>query len=357
MRKLGGTITLLPFTYAAMLIASLSLMAIPYLSGNSSKDLILELAATHISIPGNFMWILGSIIAGITACYSIRLIALTFIGEANAAKPSYTHIHEQSLGLIIPMVTLSILSIYFGYVAKEPLAGMGSDSVINYYTYRSNALYMPSNNAVNLFTLNSVTEAEFGLDFLVKNLPVICTIIGTLTGILLFIFTPSALLSLVHPSTAHFNTHKTIEWRDIRNTNYQMYNALSSKWFIDSLYARIISWPVYELGFLCSNAVDRVVLEMLGAQGLSLIAFKLDHTLTGPNIETTLNKLPGTSTVRGIVQKADIYDNLPTFTNNVPEYALYVGIIAIVLTLCIIGNIFAMSMLLILLYALFITLV
>lgn len=55
MRRLGGVISLLPFTYAAMLIASLSLMALPYLSGNTSKDLILELAAVHITIPGTFM--------------------------------------------------------------------------------------------------------------------------------------------------------------------------------------------------------------------------------------------------------------------------------------------------------------
>jgi len=54
-RRLGGTLTMLPFTYSAMLIASLSLMAIPYLSGNASKDLILELAATNITIPGTFL--------------------------------------------------------------------------------------------------------------------------------------------------------------------------------------------------------------------------------------------------------------------------------------------------------------
>ncbi|RYE13634.1 MAG: hypothetical protein EOP34_08400 [Rickettsiales bacterium] len=132
---------------------------------------------------------LGSVIAGITACYSIRLLALTFFGEPSAAKSSYSHIHEQPLGLIIPMVTLSFVSIFFGYVAKEPLAGMGSDSIVNYFTYRSDALLHMSDNAVavELFTLNSVVEAEFGLGLLVKNLPVICTFIGTFAGILLFI--------------------------------------------------------------------------------------------------------------------------------------------------------------------------
>lgn len=147
---------------------------------------------------------LGSIIAGITACYSIRLLALTFFGEPSAAKSSYSHIHEQPLGLIIPMVTLSFVSIFFGYIAKEPLAGMGSDSIINYFTYRSSiyqggdalsqytdtfmsSLRPVQTGGIELFTLNSVVEAEFGLGLLVKNLPVICTFVGTFTGILLFI--------------------------------------------------------------------------------------------------------------------------------------------------------------------------
>ena len=179
MRRLGGVISLLPFTYAAMLIASLSLMALPYLSGNTSKDLILELAAVHITIPGTFMWMLGSIIAGITACYSVRLLALTFFGEPSASKVSYTSIHEQPLGLIIPMVTLSIVSIFFGYFAKEPLAGIGTDSVVSFF---------PNININNdIMNLSSLVEAEFGLSIISKNFPVLCTLIGTLLWIILFI--------------------------------------------------------------------------------------------------------------------------------------------------------------------------
>ena len=43
MRKMGGLIKLIPFTYTMILIGSLSLMAFPYLTGFYSKDLILEL--------------------------------------------------------------------------------------------------------------------------------------------------------------------------------------------------------------------------------------------------------------------------------------------------------------------------
>lgn len=43
MRKLGGLHAFLPFTYLAILIGSLSLMAFPFFTGFYSKDLILEL--------------------------------------------------------------------------------------------------------------------------------------------------------------------------------------------------------------------------------------------------------------------------------------------------------------------------
>ena len=49
-RKLGGLIKILPLTYTLMFIGSMSLIGLPYMSGNYSKEKILELAYTKNSI-------------------------------------------------------------------------------------------------------------------------------------------------------------------------------------------------------------------------------------------------------------------------------------------------------------------
>lgn len=51
-RKYGGLIKILPFSYSIILIGSLSLMAIPFLTGYYSKDLIIESTYGQFFISG-----------------------------------------------------------------------------------------------------------------------------------------------------------------------------------------------------------------------------------------------------------------------------------------------------------------
>ena len=115
-RKLGGLINFLPLTYSIMVIGSLSLLATPFLTGFYSKDLIIELAYAKYSFSGTFSYYLLSITAGLTAFYSFRLIMLTFLTTPNGSKIKYLNVHESSLIVIISLLTLSIFSIFFGYL-------------------------------------------------------------------------------------------------------------------------------------------------------------------------------------------------------------------------------------------------
>lgn len=56
LRRFGGLLQTLPLTYVMFLIGSLALMGFPFLTGFYSKDLILEIAASTITLPGTFAY-------------------------------------------------------------------------------------------------------------------------------------------------------------------------------------------------------------------------------------------------------------------------------------------------------------
>lgn len=149
-RKMGGLIRFLPFTYSVMLVGTLSLLATPFLTGFYSKDLIIELSFGHYSFSGLYAFILGSITAGITAFYSFRLISLVFLSTPNGHKQSYLNSHESNIAVIIPLITLALFSIFFGYICSDMFVGQGSD-------FFGNSLYIHPNNII-------LVEAEYSLN-------------------------------------------------------------------------------------------------------------------------------------------------------------------------------------------------
>jgi NADH-ubiquinone oxidoreductase chain 5 len=56
MRKMGGMVKLLPLTYTAILVGSLSLTGFPFLTGFYSKEVVLEIALTKFSFNSFFIY-------------------------------------------------------------------------------------------------------------------------------------------------------------------------------------------------------------------------------------------------------------------------------------------------------------
>lgn len=247
-RKLGGLINFLPLTYSIMVIGSLSLLATPFLTGFYSKDLIIELAYAKYSFSGTFSYYLLAATAGLTAFYSFRLIMITFLTKPNGSKIKYLNVHESNLVVIISLLTLSLFSIFFGYLFSDLFIGIGN-SVF------SSSLFIHPNN-VNL------VEAEFSIPLLYKLLPAILTGVGALLAILTYQNKPEFFVLI----TDYFFGKK-------------IYTFLNGKYFFDIIYNYFIVRKSLKYGYYITNILEKGIFEIMGPYGLSNILFK-----TGNNI-------------------------------------------------------------------------
>ena len=306
-RKMGGLIKFLPFTYSVMLIGSLSLLATPYLTGFYSKDLILELAYGQYNFSGIYAYLLGSITAGITAFYSFRLISLVFLTIPNGNKQSYidsylNSVNEQPLPyffflkkklekinliVILPLLILAFFSIFFGFIFSDLFVGIGSD-------FLQNSIFMHPKNI-------SLIEAEFsltaptvpfspgaclvsahgpggelltqgdsslispslasamprgGLNIFIKLLPVILSFLGASSAIMLYNLPAHGLgLNLINL------TNKTV----VR----KIYGFLNGKYYFDIIYNYFFFISGFKLAYIISKEIDRGAIELLGPHALS----------------------------------------------------------------------------------------
>jgi len=237
-RRMGGLIKFLPFTYSVMLVGSLSLLATPYLTGFYSKDLILELAYGQYSFSGMYAFILGSITAGITAFYSFRLISLVFLTTPNGSKQTYLNSHESNITVIIPLLILALFSIFFGYVLSDLFVGVGSD-------FFGNSLFTHPNNI-------SIIEAEFSINPVIKLLPAILSLTGATLAILLYHKSPEFIIGLTDTSLGR-----------------KIYSFLNGKYYFDVIYNHYIVSAGLKLGYTISKQIDRGSIELLGPYGLA----------------------------------------------------------------------------------------
>jgi NADH:ubiquinone oxidoreductase subunit 5 (subunit L)/multisubunit Na+/H+ antiporter MnhA subunit len=88
-RKYGGLIHFLPLSYSVMLIASLSLVAFPFMAGFYSKDFILESAYGQYNFSSLTVYIIATIGAIFTTLYSIKVLYLTFLTNPNGYNINY----------------------------------------------------------------------------------------------------------------------------------------------------------------------------------------------------------------------------------------------------------------------------
>jgi len=96
-RKYGGLKAYLPLTYSVMLIASLSLVAFPFMTGFYSKDFILESAYGQFYFSGIVVYFIATIGAMFTTLYSVKVLYLTFLTNPNGPVVNYHRLRSPAL--------------------------------------------------------------------------------------------------------------------------------------------------------------------------------------------------------------------------------------------------------------------
>jgi NADH-ubiquinone oxidoreductase chain 5 len=254
MRRMGGLIQVLPFTYTMFLIGSLALAGFPFLSGFYSKDIILELASASYRIEGSFAYWLGSISALFTAFYSTRLLYFVFFSKTNNYKIIMSQVHDAPWAMAFPLIILCFGSIFIGYILKDLMIGPGAITF-------SNTIFV---HPIHF----KLIESEY-IPLFFKLLPVFCSITGIILCLFLNKFFSKFLLTL-----------KT------STLGKSLFFLLSKKWFFDNIYNHYISQSFLAFGHKYSfRLIDRGLLELIGPFGvqnlLILISTKMRSLQTG----------------------------------------------------------------------------
>jgi NADH-ubiquinone oxidoreductase chain 5 len=232
-RRIGALMRILPIAYIIMLIGSLSLIGIPFITGFYSKDLILELIFESYFVIHDFVYWLAIVSVFLTAMYSIRVILLVFVKNSNTARINLINLHYSSFFITSPLFILAFASICFGFLLKDIFVGLGTNfwgsSVIIYYSQ------------VNFLEVENLSTV-------IKWLPFIISIIGVFL----------ILLSINYDLFRLFPLEKI-------HTIFYFFNK---KWYFDKIITTIANF-ILSFGYDISLRIfDKGIIEYFGPFGL-----------------------------------------------------------------------------------------
>jgi len=235
-RKMGGLINVLPFVYTVVLIGSLALMGIPFLTGFYSKDLLLEMAYNIQNPISQYCFWMGVFGAGMTSYYSFRLIYYVFITPTNGFKTVYKQIHEPGLAITITLFILALSSIFFGYYLSEMFVG-------------ENTLFLST--SIHLSFINNNYDVPFSVPNFYKFLPLFTSIFFAVLSLLL----------------SHFFNKLLVDLELYNFFSRRIFILFNKKWFFDFIYNKI-GYVFLNSGYYVTyEFFDKGLLEIFGPLG------------------------------------------------------------------------------------------
>jgi NADH-quinone oxidoreductase subunit L len=120
MRLMGNLREKMRWTYWTMVIGSLALSGIPIFAGFFSKDEILAEAFNRGYL---VFYVVGIIVAFMTAFYTFRMIFMTFWGEWRGPAEAWHHVHESATTMVAPLAILAVPTVLVGLLLGIPPEG------------------------------------------------------------------------------------------------------------------------------------------------------------------------------------------------------------------------------------------
>lgn len=252
-RRYGGLRPFLPLTYSVMLIASLSLVAFPFMTGFYSKDFILESAYGQYYFSGTVVYIIATIGAMFTTLYSVKVLYLTFLTNPNGPLINYKQAHEGDIFMSLPLMILAVFSIFFGFITKDMFIGLGSGF------FSDNALFIHPSHEIML-------DTEFGVPTLFKLLPLIFTISLSVIAIVLSEYLSTILI-----------------YFKLSRVGYNIFSFFNQRFLIELFYNRYITGIVLKLGGQTTKVIDKGSVEYLGPYGLEKGLLNISNNISRLN--------------------------------------------------------------------------
>jgi NADH-quinone oxidoreductase subunit L len=231
MRRMGGLRKVLPFTFAMMLIGTLSLTGFPFTAGFVSKDAIIEATYAAHSPVGTYAFVLTLIAAVLTSFYSWRLMFLTFAGKPREPKEVLEHAHEPPWTMGVPLVLLAIGALVLGVLFSSMFIG---------------------NSQAEFWRGSLVTHdgAHHDIPLWVVLSPTIAMGLGFVVSWYFYIRNPLVPFGLAK----RFNG---------------LYKFLLNAWYFDALYDAIFVRPAKKLGHFLWKTGDGAIIDGIGPDGVA----------------------------------------------------------------------------------------
>jgi NADH-ubiquinone oxidoreductase chain 5 len=249
-RRYGGLISFLPLTYSVMLIASLSLVAFPFMTGFYSKDFILESAFGQFYFSSIAVYTIATIGAIFTTLYSVKVLYLTFLASPNGPLMYYKNAHESDIFISLPLVILAVFSIIFGFLTKDIFIGLGSGFFID------NSIFIHPTHEIMIST-------EFAVITLFKLLPFIFTISFSILAIILSEYLADVVINF-----------------KLSRLGYNLFGFFNQRFLIEFFYNKFIVNLVLSIGGQTTKILDKGSIELLGPYGLEKGLLKFSKSIT-----------------------------------------------------------------------------